>query len=92
MELMDPTVPGQQVARKRAPAFADLGGLTIGLLSNGKVNADHLIQATANRLIAKYRGSTLKIVYKHHASEPASTELLTNLSHEADYIITAAGD
>lgn len=92
MELLDPTVPGQQVERHRAPALKDLEGLTIGLLSNGKANADYLIQATADRLMAKYGGRSLEIVYKHHASEPASTELLTNLSYEADYIITAAGD
>lgn len=92
MEIYDPTSSGPELIRHRAPAIADLEGLTIGLLSNGKANADHLIQATANLLTEKFGGRVLDVVYKKHASVPAPGELLTNLSHECDYLITAAGD
>ncbi|NKB98144.1 MAG: hypothetical protein GKR90_06570 [Pseudomonadales bacterium] len=92
MELFDPTAPGQEQVRTRAPALANLDDLTIGLLSNGKAKADVLIRATAQRLINRFGGKYLDVKFKKHASEPASTELLTNLSHECDYLITAAGD
>jgi hypothetical protein len=92
MELLDPTAPGQDQLRQRAPALTTLDGLTIGLLSNGKANADQLIRATAHRLTRRFAGQYLDVKYKRHPSEPAPTELLTNLAHECDYLITAAGD
>ena len=92
MELIDPTVAGAEQNRSRAPALTDLQGLTIGLLSNGKANADHLIRKTADRLVERFGGRRLDVVYKTHPSEPAPGELLTNLCHESDYLITAAGD
>lgn len=92
MKIVDPTVPSPTHNHVRAPALSDLHGLKIGLLSNGKSNADALIQKTANLLIAKYGGSSMDIKYKRHPSQPAQAELLTQLNHEADYIITAAGD
>lgn len=92
MRLLDPTATNSELTRSRAPALAQLEGLTIGLLSNGKANADHLIRLTAEKLIARYGGKHLKVIFKPHASEPAPGELLTNLAHECDYLITAAGD
>ena len=92
MELLDPTVRGPEQQHKRAAPLASLEGSTIGLLSNGKSNADLLIRKTAEKLIAKYGGKHLEVVYKNHASVPAARELLTNLSHECDFLITAAGD
>ncbi len=92
MELIDPTVEGAEQNRSRAPAISDLHGLTIGLLSNGKANADHLIGKTADLLVERFGGRRLDVLYKKHPSEPAPGELLTNLCHECDYLITAAGD
>ena len=40
MELYDPTVTRIERNNARAPAIASLEGKTIGLLSNGKLNAD----------------------------------------------------
>ena len=92
MQLIDPTNSGADDEKVRAPALSSLDGLTIGLLSNGKVNADHLIRLTAEKLIARYGGKHLEVVYKPHGSEIAPDGMLTNLSPECDYLITAAGD
>ena len=92
MRLIDPTNTNIDQSKTRAPKLADLTGLTIGLLSNGKANADHLIRMTAEKLIKRHGGSFTKIIYKPHASEISPTELLTNLVPECDYLITAAGD
>ncbi len=92
MRLFDPTATNSDLKRTRAPALTHMEGLTIGLLSNGKANADHLIRLTAEKLIHRYGGKHLNVQFKPHASEPAPGELLTNLVHECDYLITAAGD
>ena len=92
MELIDPTVPGSQHDNARAPRLESLEGKTIGVLSNGKLNADGLLDATADLFHKRFGGTVLKRVYKSNPSAPAPTETLTNLAHEADYIITAAGD
>ncbi|MEM7000772.1 MAG: hypothetical protein AAF529_08295 [Pseudomonadota bacterium] len=92
MQLIDPTVPGKHSNNRRAPPLQRLDGLTIGLLSNGKLNADNLLNATANQLQQKYGGKILPIVYKANPSAPAPAETLSGLSVEADYLITATGD
>ena len=92
MQLLDPTNTNTDTSKTRAPKLESLEGLTIGLLSNGKSNADHLIRMTAEKLVARHGGAFSKVLYKPHASEIAPTELLTNLAPECDYLITAAGD
>ncbi len=92
MQLIDPSVPAAHLENRRAPAIANLEGCTIGLLSNGKQNADTLLEATAAMLQQRFGGTVLKMQYKRNASAPAPGELLTNLSQECDYLLTAAGD
>ena len=92
MRLVDPTVPAKDGRAVRAPALASLEGRTIGLLWNQKANGDHLLMETADRLQSRFGGKVLPMAAKGNASAPAPAELLTNLSPECDYLITAAGD
>ncbi len=92
MKLIDPTVVGSQLDHTRGAALTSLSGLTIGLLSNGKQNADVLLEKTAAMLIKRYGGSALKMESKYNAGAPAPGEVLNNLSHECDYLLTAACD
>ena len=92
MKLIDPTVKVMQQDNQRAPVLNNLEGLTIGLLSNAKLNADLLLQETALRLQQRFGGKVLPLRYKRNPSAPAPAEILTNLSPECDYLITAAGD
>ena len=92
MKLVDPTVSAPSLQNQRAPALTELRGLTIGLLSNGKLNADALLDETAAELIRRYGGRVLPMVHKRNPSAPAPADLLTGLSPECDYLITAAGD
>ena len=92
MRLVDPTVAAKEGLAVRAPALASLEGRTIGLLWNHKQNGDALLTETAARLQARFGGKVLPIATKNNASAPALAELLTNLSPECDYLITAAGD
>ena len=59
---------------------------------NHKHNGDALLIETAARLKARFGGKVLPMATKHNASAPAPAELLTDLSPECDYLITAAGD
>ena len=92
MRLIDPTIPAKEGQSIRAPALGSLEGRTIGLLWNHKQNGDRLLTETAARLQARFGGQVLPLASKNNASAPAPAELLTNLSPECDYLITAAGD
>ena len=92
MRLVDPTVPAKEGMSVRAPALESLEGRTIGLLWNHKQNGDRLLLETADRLQARFGGKVLPLATKNNASAPAPGDLLTNLSPECDYLITAAGD
>ena len=92
MRLVDPTVPAKEGRATRAPALASLEGRTIGLLWNHKLNGDRLLVETSSRLLARFGGRVLPMAAKDNASAPAPAQLLTNLSPECDYLITAAGD
>ena len=59
MRLINPTVVDSQVIHTRAGALTSLSGLTIGLLSNGKQNADVLLEKTAASLQQRYGGKVL---------------------------------
>ena len=92
MQLMDPTVDAPHSKRARAPLFDTLDGLTIGLLTNGKVNADKLIEQTAALFVEHHRCSTTKMYAKTNASAPARIGMLEELCAESDFLITASGD
>lgn len=92
MRLVDPTVPAKDGRSVRAPALASLDSRTIGLLWNQKANGDRLLLETAARLQTRFGGKVLPMAAKNNASAPAPAELLTSLSPECDYLITAAGD
>lgn len=92
MKLVDPTVAAPARQSRRAPALASLEGLTIGLLSNGKLNADALLEETAAMLRTRFGGRVLPMVAKGSAGAPAPADTLKSLSVECDYLITASGD
>ena len=92
MKLVDPTVPAPMRESRRAPVLASLDGLTIGLLSNGKLNADALLRETAAMLQTRFGGNVLPMAAKDSAGAPAPADTLKNLAMECDYLITASGD
>jgi hypothetical protein len=92
MKLVDPTVLDSQRSHSRGEALTSLSGLTIGVLSNGKQKADVLLNKTAAKLQHRYGGKVLPMQAKVNAGAPAPGDMLTNLTHECDYLLTAAGD
>ena len=92
MKLIDPTVHPTIRTRSRAPVLDSLHGKTIGLLSNGKLNADLLLTTTAGIFAERHGCSVTKIYGKPSASAPAPADTLVELAEDCDFLITANGD
>ena len=92
MQLMDPTVDAPDVRRSRAPLLTSLDNLKIGLFTNGKVNADLLIEETAALFVQHHGCTATKMHSKTNASAPAPAGMLEQLVEDCDFLITASGD
>ncbi len=93
IELMDPGADGDgALTRVAAPRLANLDGKKIGLLSNGKANAELLLRETATRFETDHGCSVVHFIDKRNAGKPADPAYLAELAAEADFLITAVGD
>lgn len=92
MKLIDPTVQGPDTDYQRAPRLASVDGLTVGLLANGKVNADVLLQETAALFADRNGCQVTELVWKRNASAPAEPATLEEVAGSCDFMITAMGD
>ena len=91
-ELLDPTGRTPQTGFAHAPRLRSLDGLRIGLLSNGKVNADRLLRMTAEHFVANHGCEIVCDTVKRNASRIVDPQVLRDLSHDVDFLITAVGD
>jgi len=64
----------------------------LGLLHNGKVNGDRLLQLVGEQLAARYRLRDVIAVRKPSASRVAEDVILDRLARECDAVVTAIGD
>ncbi len=92
LELLDPTGQTPETGYTAAARLPSLDGLRIGLLSNGKVNADRLLRLTAERFVERHGCSIVCETAKPNASRIADPQVLRDLSHDVDFLITAVGD
>jgi hypothetical protein len=92
MQLMDPTVDAATRDFHRAPMLDSLEGLTIGLLTNGKVNADVLVSETAALFVERHGCKVTTMFAKTNASAPAPDGMLDDIAAQCDFLITASGD
>ena len=92
MQLYDPTTSGPERHLFRAPALASLQGRTIGILENGKLNAEEMLREIAV-LFQERHGCSIRAVYpKTNASAPTPAETLAKAAQEVDFLITGLGD
>jgi hypothetical protein len=92
MRLYDPTSSGAEKVLFRAPPLASLQGKTIGILENGKLNAEPMLREIA-ALFEQRHGCTIHAVYaKSNASAPAPAGVLGKAVSEVDFLITGLGD
>ena len=90
--LMSPKGSNAQLARDAAGRLTSLSGLRIGLLSNGKLNADLLLKETAACFERDFDCTVSELIGKSSASRPVEHDALAALAEKSDFLITANGD
>mgnify|MGYP000888609956 CR=1 FL=1 len=92
MQLYDPTVAGPERNYARAAAMPDLSGKTIGVLHNGKLNAQLMLTSIADLFEERHGCKTVPLFSKSNASAPAPAETLQEIAGKVDFIVTGLGD
>ena len=92
MQLYDPTSSTPKRKSVRAPALLNLKGLRIGILENGKLNAEELLNEVAALFVQRDGCTICMLAHKSNASAPAPSNTLTKVAQEVDFLITGLGD
>jgi hypothetical protein len=93
LKILDPTVSADEATDVAvAKRVADLDGKVLGLLHNGKVNGDRLLDLVREQLAAQYGLRDFVVVRKASASRVAEDAVLDRLARECDAVVTAIGD
>ena len=92
MQLYDPTSSTPKRKSMRAPALPNLEGLRIGILENGKLNAEELLNEVAALFVQRDGCTIYTLAHKSNASAPAPSNTLTKVAQEVDFLITGLGD
>jgi hypothetical protein len=93
--IMDPTGRTERKASaglKLASRRADLSGVRVGLLENGKQNARLFIEDVASVLRERYGAGEVTLRRKEVFSAPAPPELVDELSSSSDVVVVGVGD
>jgi hypothetical protein len=94
LTILDPTVSAD-VSSGDAPVakrVSDLDGKVLGLLHNGKVNGDRLLDLVREHLVTRYGIRDVVVVRKPSASRVAEAAVLDRLARDCDAVVTAIGD
>ena len=92
MQLYAPTSTTPKRKLLRAPALASLEGTRIGILENGKLNAEEMLNEVAELFVQRHGCTVVKLASKKNASAPAPANTLTQVAPEVDFLITGLGD
>jgi hypothetical protein len=92
MQLYSPMSTTPKRKAFRAPALATIDGLRIGVLENGKLNAEEMLNEVA-QLFVQRNGCTVRaLASKSNASAPAPANTLLKVAQEVDFLLTGLGD
>jgi hypothetical protein len=92
MQLYSPMSTTPKRKAFRAPPLASLEGLRIGLLENGKLNADEMLREVAALFVDRHGCTIRTVASKKNASAPAPGTTLVQVAQEVDFLITGLGD
>jgi hypothetical protein len=76
----------------RAPALAAIDGLRIGVLENGKLNAEEMLNELATLFVERNACTVRTVASKSNASAPAPSNTLAQVAQEVDFLSTGLGD
>ena len=92
MQLYAPTSTTPKRKAFRAPALASIDGLRLGILENGKLNAEEMLNEVA-QLFVQRNGCVIRtLASKRNASAPAPGNTLVKIAPEVDFLLTGLGD
>jgi hypothetical protein len=92
MQLYSPMSTAPKRKAVRAPALATIDGMRIGVLENGKLNAEEMLNEVA-QLFVQRNGCVIKtLASKSNASAPAPGNTLVKVAQEVDFLLTGLGD
>ena len=92
LEVLDPTVEPVPQHAVVAPRPLTLDGSVLGLLANGKRNADSLLELVHEVLADRYEFSEVVARNKGNASRPCPKDIMDEMAERCDLVITASGD
>ena len=92
MQLYAPTSTTPKRKAFRAPALASLEGARLGILENGKLNAEEMLNEFANLFVQRHGCTVRTLAHKSNASAPAPSTTLVKVAQEVDFLITGLGD
>ena len=92
LQVLDPTVApiSEDAVVARRPETLD--GAVVGLLANGKLNSEELIQMVGEVLADRYEFKSVVSRNKGNASRPCPQDIMDELADQCDVVITASGD
>ena len=96
IEVLNPTAKAASVEAEIAPRIDDLNGKVIGLLENGKPNADIFLSRVGELLGQNFK--SVEIVYTQKPGEstgggfPLPAEQMEKLATKCDAVVNGVGD
>jgi|TARA_B110000263_G_C15102113_1_gene415821 hypothetical protein len=90
--VLDPTIKPKVESSMMSERPESLNGLTIGLLANGKLNSEEILQYVYEVMKENYKLGIPVYANKENASKPCPQDLLDDLANKCDVIITSSGD
>ena len=92
MQLYAPTSTQPKRQASRAPVLAKLEGARIGILENGKLNAEEMLNEFAALFVQRHGCTVQTLASKKNASAPAPGNTLVKVAQEVDFLLTGLGD
>ena len=92
MQLYSPLATTPRRKAFRAPPLPRIDGMRIGVLENGKLNAEEMLNEVAQLFVQRHGCTIVKLASKKNASAPAPANTLTTVAPEVEFLITGLGD
>lgn len=90
--FLDPLGDTGAKHRQLAARIPDVNGRRLGVLDNGKTNADKFLKMVGDILVEKYGVAKVTTVAKEALSKPAPLDVLEQVVPQSDFVITGIGD
>lgn len=92
MELITTGLSNARVKHRMARRIGDINNSKIGILVNGKTNAELLARETARFYEERHECTLVDCFEKQQAMQPCPAEHLRELSEVCDFLIITVGD